>query len=69
MPTQRWPMSELQRLDREVRKVIVENGGKHPAGSSALFSSPIEVGGRGMKTVDTAYKVTKIKTKDSGTDC
>ena len=62
MPTQRWPMSELQRIDREVRKVMVENGGKHPAGSSALFYLPRAVGGRGMKSVETVYKVTKIKT-------
>lgn len=44
MPTRRWPMSELQRIDREVRKVIVENGGKHPAGSSALLYLPRAVG-------------------------
>ncbi|XP_068708027.1 uncharacterized protein [Montipora foliosa] len=62
MPTQRWPMSEVQRIDREVRKVMVENGGKHPAGSSALLSLPRAVGGRGMKSVETVYKVTKIKT-------
>ena len=55
-------MSELQRIDREVRKVIVENGGKHPAGSSALLYLPRGVGGRGMKSVETVYKVTKIKT-------
>ena len=62
MPTQRWPMSELQRINREVRKVIVENGGKHPTGSSALLYVPRAVGGRGMKSVETAYKVTKINT-------
>ena len=62
MPTQRWPMSELQQIDREVRKVTVENGGTHPAGSSALLYSPRAVGGRGMKSVGRAYKVTKNKT-------
>ena len=64
MPTQRWPMSELQRIDREVRKGMVENGGKHPAGSSALLYLPRAVRGssRGMKSVETVYKVTKIKT-------
>ena len=55
-------MSELQRIDREVRKVIVENDGKHPTGSSSLLYLPRAVGGRGMKSVETAYKVTKIKT-------
>ena len=62
MSTQRWPMSELQRIDREVRKVIVENGGKHSAGSSALLYLPRAVGRRGMKSVETVYKVTTIKT-------
>ena len=41
---------------------MVENGGKHPAGSSALLYLPREVEERGMKSVETAYKVTKIKT-------
>ncbi|XP_068675641.1 uncharacterized protein [Montipora foliosa] len=62
MPAQRWTMSELQRIDREVGKVMVENGRKHPAGSSALLYLPRAVGGRGMKSVETVYKVTKIKT-------
>ena len=61
MPTQRWPMSKLQRIDREVRKVIVENGGKHPAGSSALLYLQRAVGGRGMKFVETVYNMTTIK--------
>ena len=62
MPTQCWPISELQRIEREVRTVVVENGGKYPAGSSALFYLPRAVGGRGMKSVETVYKMTKIKT-------
>ena len=33
MWTQHWPITELKILDREVRKIIVENGGKHPGGS------------------------------------
>ena len=41
---------------------MVENGGKHPAGSSALLYLPRAVGGRGMKSVETVYKVTKVKT-------
>ena len=43
IPTQRWPMSELQQIDREVRKVTVGNGGKHPAGSSALSYLPSQL--------------------------
>ena len=32
-----WPIAELQRLDRESRKCMVENGAKHPLGSTELF--------------------------------
>ena len=30
MWTQHWPLSELRDMDRVARKIIVENGGKHP---------------------------------------
>ena len=30
MWTQHWPITELKILDREVRKIIVENGGETP---------------------------------------
>ena len=72
MWTQRWPISELQRIDREARKIMVENGGKHPAGSSALLYLPRENGGRGLKSVEQEYKVAKIKAAMkvySTTDC
>ena len=31
MWTQHWPLTELRRIDREVQKIMVTNGGKHPA--------------------------------------
>ena len=34
MWTQVWPIAELQRIDRESQKIMVENGGKHPLASS-----------------------------------
>ena len=40
----------------------VENGGKHPLGSKALLYLPRKVGGRGLKSVENEYKLTKIKT-------
>ena len=61
MWTQRWPLRELRRIDREVRKIIVENGGKHPLGSTALPYLPPDRGGRGMQSVESVYKATKIK--------
>ena len=30
MWTQQWPVTELKKLDREARKIVVENGEKHP---------------------------------------
>ena len=30
MWTQTWPLADLQQLDGEARKVIVENGGNQP---------------------------------------
>ena len=41
--------------------MIVENGGKHPGGSTALFYFPREKGGRGLRAVETEYKATKVK--------
>ena len=61
MWTQRWPVPDLKTIDREARKIIVENGGKHPGGSTSLLYLPREKGGRGLRAVETEYKVTKIK--------
>ena len=44
-----------------MRKIIVENGGKHPGGSTALLYLPREQGGRGLRAVEMEYKVTKVK--------
>ena len=57
MWTQVWPITELQRLDRESRKIMVENGGKQPLGTSDLL--PRRVGGRGLKSIEAEYKLTK----------
>ena len=62
MRTQKWPIADLQQLDRETRKIMVENGGKHPLGSKALLYLPRKVGGRGLKSVENECKLTKIKT-------
>ena len=37
MWTQQWPVTELEKLDREARKIFVENGGKHPSGLTAIL--------------------------------
>ena len=61
MWTQRWPVTHLKTIDREAHKIIVENGGKHPGGSASLLYLPREKDGRGLRAVETEYKVTKIK--------
>ena len=39
----------------------MENGGKHPGGSTALLYLPREKGGRRLRAVKKEYKVTKVK--------
>ena len=45
MKTQVWPIAELQRLDRETRKILVESGVKQ--GSIELLYLPRSVRGGG----------------------
>ena len=52
MWTQHWPLTQLREIDRETRKVVSENGGRHPLSSTALFYLPRVAGGRGMKSVE-----------------
>ena len=40
---------------------MVENGAKHPLGSTELLYLPRRLGGRGLKSVEEEYKATKIK--------
>ena len=48
MWTQVWPIAELQRLDRASREAMIENGAKHPLGSTKLIYLPRRIGGRGL---------------------
>ena len=61
MWTQTWPLAELRRVDREARRIIVENGSKHPLSSTALLYLKREQGGRGLQSVEEVYKATKVK--------
>ena len=40
MWTQHWPITELREIDREACKIVVENEGKHPCGSTSLLYLP-----------------------------
>ena len=52
MWTQHRTLSELRDVDRAARKIIVENGGKHPASLTSLLFLPREKGGRGLRSVE-----------------
>ena len=62
MWTQTWQINALKQIDRESRKIIKDNGGSHPATSTDLYYLPRKMGGRGLKSVETQYKMTKVKT-------
>ena len=59
--TQRWPITELKQIDREASKIVVENGGKHPCGSTSLLYLSSDKGGRGLRAIKTEYEETKVK--------
>ena len=61
MWTQHWPITELRVIDREASKIICESGGKHPLSSTAVMYLAKEKGGRGLRSVEREYKLTKIK--------
>ena len=52
MWTQQWPVTELKKLHREARKIVVENGGKHPSGSTSILYMPREKGGRRLPSIN-----------------
>ena len=57
-------MAELQRIERDTQKIMVENGAKHPQGSIELLYLPRSSGGGeggGLNSVEAKYKITKIK--------
>ena len=61
MWTQHWPITELRQVDRDARKIVTDGGGKHPCGTTSLLYLPRDKGGRGLRSVETEYKETKVK--------
>ena len=61
MWTHTWPLAQLHQVDRETRKIIVEFGGKHHQGSTAILYMSTKCGGRGLRSVETTYMDIKIK--------
>ena len=60
MWTQTWPIANIQQLDLEGRKIILENGGNHTKGSTAILYMSRKLGVRGLKSVENEYENTKI---------
>ena len=56
MWTLHWTLTDLIIIDREVRKVVVAGGRKHPSSSTALFYLPGQMGGRGLRLVENEYR-------------
>ena len=52
---------DIQEIDRKARKIVIENGERHPCGSNAIFYLPRDKGGRGLRSVEMEYKGKKIK--------
>ena len=61
MWSQHWCLTDLRDIDRQARKIMCESGGKHPLGLKATVYLPRALGGRGMRSVEEEYKMTKIK--------
>ena len=61
MWTQQWSVTELKKSDKEARKIIVQNDGKHPGNSTVIPCTPREKGGGGLRSIDEEYKGTKTK--------
>ena len=59
--SQHWCLTDLCDIDRQARKIVCESGGKHPPGLKATVYLPRALGGRGMRSVEEDYKMTKIK--------
>ena len=61
MRTQNWPLGDLQIIDRETRKLINENGQRHPLSSTAVLYLPRDKSSRGLKSIEQEYKLIKTK--------
>ena len=61
MWSQHWCLTDLRDVDRQARKIVCESGGEHPLGLKVTVYLPRALGGRGMRSVEEKYKMTKIK--------
>ena len=63
MSAQTWPIANIQQLDREGRKIIVEKMDEITLKDRQRYRLDMsrKLGGRGLKSVENEYKNTKIK--------
>ena len=61
MWNQHWPITELKEIDREARKIVVENEGRHPCGLTSLLCLQRDKGGRILRSIERECKETKVK--------
>ena len=61
MGTSNWLIADIQNLDRKSRKVVEMHKGKHILESIAMLYLPQKCGGRGFRSVEDTYKISKIK--------
>jgi len=59
--TKHWPVTDLKIADRGGRKIIVENGERHPSGSTAPVAPPKRKGWKRLTCGRDEYKVAKVK--------
>ena len=59
--TSDWLIADIQNLDRKTRQVVEKHKGKHISESIAMLYLPRKCGGRGFKSVEDTYKISKIK--------
>ena len=62
MWTQSWPIVELQQLHHKSCKILKENSGYHPMGTTDLLYLPRKFKGRSLKSVESTYKNINVKT-------
>ena len=62
MTTTEWIIYEVQEFDRQVRKILKDNKGRHPCASVHFMYLPRSMGGKGLKSIEQEYKEWKIKT-------
>ena len=60
MWTQHWPITERRGKERDARKILAENGGKHPFGLTSLMYLLRDKGGKGLHWIEREYKETKF---------